>query len=64
MFPEPDAAPPKGEDLRAVRAVAVLEANPSAPARQLLQAWAKGTPGEWLTEEAARALTRLKQANP
>jgi hypothetical protein len=64
VFPELDTKPPKGEGLRAVRAVAVLEGNPTAPARQLLKDWAKGTPGEWLTEEAVRALARLKCTNP
>ena len=65
VFPEPTGVPPKAEvDRRAVRAVAILEANPAAPARQLLEDWAKGTPGEWLTEEAARALARRKGTNP
>ena len=63
-FPEPDSAPPKGEDLRAVRVVAILEAIRTTPARQLLEAWASRIPGEWLQEEASLALTRLKRASP
>jgi hypothetical protein len=59
-----DSAPPKGEDLRAVRAVAALEAIRMATAKQLLEDWAGRIPGEWLKEEASLALTRLKRASP
>jgi hypothetical protein len=63
-FPELDTKSVKGEDLRAVRAVAVLEAIHTTSARQLLEDWAKDRMGERLTEEAVRALMRLKWAKP
>jgi WD40 repeat protein len=51
--------PPPGEDLRAVRAVAVLEVCGTADARQLLAEWAERGPPR-LSDEAARAVERLK----
>jgi hypothetical protein len=51
---------PTGEDLGALRAVAVLEAIGTAPARELLKDWANGKPGERLTLEARGALVRLE----
>jgi WD40 repeat protein len=53
-----------GEDLRAVRAVAVLEACATTEARRLLAEWAeRGTPPR-LADEAARSLGRLKYRLP
>ncbi|MCI0464809.1 MAG: hypothetical protein L0Z62_48410 [Gemmataceae bacterium] len=48
-----------GEGLREVRAVEVLEALGTEPARQLLRHLADGAPGARLTREAAAALGRL-----
>jgi WD40 repeat protein len=48
------------EDLRVIRAVAVLEGSNTEEARRVLAEWAKGAPEACLTEEAAQALTRLK----
>jgi hypothetical protein len=52
-------ASPRGDNLRAVRAVAILEGSNTTEARQLLEEWAKGSPGAWLTQEAREALQRL-----
>jgi hypothetical protein len=51
--------PPRGAELRAVRAVEVLEWADTAEARRLLRAWAGGAPGARLTGEAGSALRRL-----
>lgn len=51
---------PSADDLRAVRAVAILEGINTAEARQVLQRCTKRLPGEWLTEEATNAEARLK----
>jgi WD40 repeat protein len=59
-FPDLLSPPFSGEDLRAVRVVAALEAIRTTPAKLLLEDWASGFPGERLTEEASHALTRLK----
>lgn len=56
---EPPATRPRGDELRAVRAVAVLEACATAEARRLLSDWADRGPPR-LSDEAARALERLK----
>ena len=55
-------AVPHGKELRAVRAVAALEAINSASARRLLDEWAKRPVEPRLAEEARRALERLKQS--
>ncbi|HKB04090.1 MAG TPA: WD40 repeat domain-containing protein [Gemmataceae bacterium] len=52
-------ARPRVEDLRAARAVAVLEACATADARRLLAEWAERGPPR-LSDEAARAVERLK----
>jgi WD40 repeat protein len=51
---------PSGENLRAVRAVAVLEGINTAAARQLLKRWSEQWMSTWLADEASRALARLK----
>jgi WD40 repeat protein len=56
---EPPTTRPRGEDLRAVRAVAVLEACATENARRLLADWAERGPPR-LSDEAARAVERLK----
>ena len=48
------------EELRALRAVEVLEVIGSPEARELLKKWSAGPPGHRLTTEAAAALARLK----
>jgi WD40 repeat protein len=54
------AARPRGDDLRAIRAVAVLEAIGTPEARQVLAEWAdRGSPPR-LADEAERALARLR----
>jgi WD40 repeat protein len=54
------AARPRGDDLRAVRAVHVVEAIATPEARQLLADWAeRGSPPR-LADEAQRAADRLK----
>jgi WD40 repeat protein len=54
------AGPPQGDNLRAVRAVAVLENINTAAARQVLTRWAEQSPNPWLAGEASRALARQK----
>jgi hypothetical protein len=44
-----------------VRAVHVLELSGGPEARQVLQAWAQGAPGAFLTREAQAALARLQR---
>jgi WD40 repeat protein len=50
---------PQGENLRTIRAVAVLEGSRTPEARRLLETWAKRVPDAWIADEAARALGRL-----
>ena len=57
-------APPKADDLRALRAVEVLEHLGSADAKALLAKWAAGPAGRRLTTESAAALARLKARGP
>ncbi len=47
------------ENLRAIRAVEVLERIATPDARQLLESLAKGAPEAWLTQDAKRSLERL-----
>ena len=51
----------KGEALRSVRAIEVLEHSGTAEARQLLKALASGAAEHHLTREAAAALRRLNR---
>jgi hypothetical protein len=51
---------PRDEELRAVRAVAVLESCGTPEARRLLTDWAERGSSLRLSDEAARALERLK----
>jgi len=51
---------PKTDDLRALRAIEVLEGLASPEARAVLTKWAGGPVGHRLTTEANAALTRLK----
>jgi WD40 repeat protein len=53
---------PGPEQLRAIRAVAVLEQIGGAQARKIVAVWAGGAAGARLTEEAQTALERLKRA--
>jgi WD40 repeat protein len=57
---KPPTGRPRGEDLRAVRAVAVVEACNTPEARPLLDEWAERGPIVRLADEAARAVERLK----
>ena len=50
---------PEGENLRAVRAVAVLEGCHTPEARRLLETWAERVPDAWIADEAKRILGRL-----
>jgi WD40 repeat protein len=52
---------PQADELRAVRAVAVLEGCNSPASRRLLEQWSKRTPQTRLALEAARALARVKR---
>jgi WD40 repeat protein len=54
-----DAVPTKPDDLRAVRAVELLESIGTPAARELLAKWAAGPAGARLTTEATAALARL-----
>jgi WD40 repeat protein len=54
-----DAAPTKPDELRAVRAVEVLESIGTPAARQVLEKWAAGPESARLATEAAAALARL-----
>jgi len=47
------------EQLRALRALEVLEQTGTAAARQLVQTLAQGEPEGWLTQEAQATLKRL-----
>jgi WD40 repeat protein len=49
---------PSPDELRELRAVEVLEAIGTPPARSILESLAKGAPGTRLTDEAAAALER------
>jgi WD40 repeat protein len=53
------AARPRGEDLRSIRAVAVLESIATDSSRRLLADWAEHGSPPRLADEAARALGRL-----
>ena len=57
---DPPPGPPRGEDLRAIRAVAVLEACATQDARRLLNEWAERAARPRVAAEAARAVERLK----
>jgi WD40 repeat protein len=54
-----DATMPRGEALRSLRAIEVLETIGTAEAKQLLQTLAKGTPDAAVTRAAQGALDRL-----
>ena len=54
------AARPRGEDLRATRAVAILEACGTDEARRLIADWAEKGSLPRLAEEACQALGRIK----
>jgi WD40 repeat protein len=54
-----DAAVPTPEQLRAIRATAVLERIGTAEARELLREWAAGAAGARLTHEAKASLERM-----
>jgi hypothetical protein len=56
---DPPSLRARGEDLRAVRAVAVLEACATEEARRLLAEWAERGPPR-LSDEAARAVERSR----
>jgi len=58
---EPTPTRPRGDDLRAVRAVAVLETCGTREARQLLAEWTERGSTPRLADEAAKAAARLKQ---
>jgi len=53
-----DGPPTRPDDLRAVRAVEVLETVGSPAAHAVLKTWATGPPANRLTVEAADALRR------
>jgi len=57
-----DAPQPRGEPLRACRAVWIAELIGTNEARALLKAWADGPPSARLTIEARAALGRLTKA--
>jgi RNA polymerase sigma factor (sigma-70 family) len=50
---------PAGSELRALRAVRILERQRSAASRRVLREWSEGTPGMRLTDAARAALARL-----
>jgi WD40 repeat protein len=52
---------PQGDNLRALRAVAILEGINTVAARQALEEWAMGSAAAWLTQEAKASLDRLNQ---
>jgi WD40 repeat protein len=54
-----EGVPTRPNDLRAIRAVEVLESIGTHAAKQVLARWAAGPAGTWLTAEAAAALERL-----
>ena len=55
-----DGPPTTPEDLRALRAVEIVEGIGSPESRELLQKWATGPAAQRLTVEAKEALERLK----
>jgi WD40 repeat protein len=55
-----ETSPPKADDLRALRAIEVLESLATTEAKAVLTKWASGPNGHRLTAEANAALTRLK----
>ena len=55
-----DGPPTRGDDLRVIRAVEVLEGIGTAGARAVLAKWAAGPPMHRQTTEALAALARLK----
>jgi hypothetical protein len=57
-------ATPTGDELRALRAVEVMEQIGDAPARRLLAMLAKGAPQARLTREAQQSLERLDKSLP
>ena len=56
-----EGPPTRADDLRALRAVEVLEFLGTPPARDILKKWASGPAGARLTTEASAALERLKK---
>ena len=50
--------------LRNSRAVKAMELSGTAAARKLLEEWAAGSPGLYLTDESRAALKRLGQSQP
>jgi hypothetical protein len=55
---------PSGDDLRALRALEVIERAGDRAARELLAKLAKGTPHARLTRDAQASLARLKKQPP
>lgn len=55
-----EVSPPKPDEMRAVRAVEVLETLGTPEARAVLAKWATGPAGHRLTVEATAAVARLK----
>ncbi|VTR95269.1 wd-40 repeat protein : Uncultured bacterium genome assembly Metasoil_fosmids_resub OS=uncultured bacterium PE=4 SV=1: WD40: WD40: WD40 [Gemmata massiliana] len=55
-----ESSPPKTDDLKALRAVEVLENLHTPEAVALLEKWARGPTGRCATTEATAALARLK----
>lgn len=55
-----DGPPTRSDDLRAIRAVEVLEATGRADAKELLKKWSAGPSGHRQTVEATAALKRLE----
>lgn len=54
-----DGVPTNPDDLRAIRAVEVMETIGTVGAREVLARWAAGPAGAWLTTEAVSAVARL-----